>query len=137
MRCPSPCSHYIFGFAQTNGSLSTSVGEGLAPPVLCSHTPLAEKKGTVSLYIGRGRRLRRPEKTLIYIGLSRAPAPTNLCGIFVRSNFVCPCRLFAKRANAVRPYGSSVCRHIVCYFRMFAKREEQAPPLQTRFHSTP
>ena len=65
-----------FGGAQTNGSLSISVGEGLAPPVLCSHYPLAEKKYTVSLYLGRGRRLRRPEKTLIYNGLSRAPAPT-------------------------------------------------------------
>ena len=55
---------------------SISVGEGLAPPVLCSHNPSAEKKRTVSLYLGRGRRLRRPEKTLIYNGLSRAPAPT-------------------------------------------------------------
>ena len=33
-----------FGGAQTNGSLSISVGEGLAPPVLCLHNPLAEKK---------------------------------------------------------------------------------------------
>ena len=33
-----------FGFAQINGSLTILVGEGLAPPVLCSHNPLAEKK---------------------------------------------------------------------------------------------
>ena len=37
MRCPYPCSHYIFGFVQTNALSQTSVGEGLAPHVLCSH----------------------------------------------------------------------------------------------------
>ena len=57
-----------FGFALTDAPSQTSVGEGLAPPVLCSHNHLAEKKSTISLYLGRGRRLRRPEKTLIYNG---------------------------------------------------------------------
>ena len=33
-----------FGFAQTNAPSQTAVGEGLAPPVLCSHNHLAEKK---------------------------------------------------------------------------------------------
>ena len=34
----------FFGFAQTNGALSILVGEGLAPPVLCSHYLFAANK---------------------------------------------------------------------------------------------
>ena len=42
----SPVTLFVlsFGYTQTNGSLSISVGEGLAPPVLCSHYLLDTRK---------------------------------------------------------------------------------------------
>ena len=49
-----------FGFAQTNAPSQTSVGEGLAPPVLCSLYLLASYQQTITLKLCRGRRPRRP-----------------------------------------------------------------------------
>ena len=57
-------------------------------PQRCSHYPLASHKQRISFHLGRGRCLRRPEKTLIYNGLSRAPAPTAFLISSVRSRFV-------------------------------------------------
>ena len=94
-----------YGFAQTNALSQTSVGEGLAPPALCSHNHLAEKKRTGSLYLGRGRLLRRSEKTLIYNGQSRTPVPTMNEGNSVLSHIICSCRLFSRGVEDVAPYG--------------------------------